>query len=81
MIEKCNTTHGWNHRLVLQAHMKKIWHGTKMHLPQADHPLLVGAVIDWNLSNNLLLFVEEIHMNNMVAIICSKIQNLKQIFQ
>ena len=50
-------------------------------IPQADHPLLVGAVVDWNLSNDLLLFIEEIHMNNMVAIICSKIQNLKQIFQ
>ena len=38
---------------------------------QADHPLLVGAsVSDWNLSNNLLLFIEEnlIHMNNTVAI-------------
>ena len=49
--------------------------------PEADHPLLVGAVADWNLSNNLLLFIEEIHMNNTVAIICSKMQNLKQIFQ
>ena len=49
--------------------------------PQADHPLLVGAVVDWNLSNDLLLFIEEIHMNNTVAIICSKMQNLKQIFQ
>ena len=50
-------------------------------LAQADHPLLVGAVVDWNLSNDLLLFIEEIHMNNTVAIICSKMQNLKQIFQ
>ena len=49
--------------------------------PQADHPLLVGAVVDWNLSNDLLLFIEEIHMNNTVAIICSKMQNSKQIFQ
>ena len=32
-------------------------------------------------SNDLLLFIEEIHMNNTVAIICSKMQNLKQIFQ
>ena len=32
-------------------------------------------------SNDLLLFVEEIHMNNTVAIICSKMQNLKQMFQ
>ena len=48
---------------------------------QADHPLLVGAVVDWNLSNDLLLFIEEIHMNNTVAIICSKMQNLKQMFQ
>ena len=43
--------------------------------------MLVGAVVDWNLSNDLLLFIEEIHMNNTVAIICSKMQNLKQIFQ
>ena len=49
--------------------------------PQADHPLLVGAIVDWNLSNDLLLFIEELHMNNTVAIICSKMQNLKQIFQ
>ena len=49
--------------------------------PQAVHPLLVGAVVDWNLSNDLLLFIEEIHMNNTVAIICSKMQNLKQIFR
>ena len=50
--------------------------------PQADHPVLVaGPVVDWNLSNDLLLFIEEIHMNNTVAIICSKMQNLKQIFQ
>ena len=47
---------------------------------QADHPLLVGAVVDWNLSNDLLLFIEEIYMNNTTAIICSKMQNLKQIF-
>ena len=53
----------------------------KAFKPQADHPLLVGAVVDWNLSNNLLLFIEEIHMNSTVAIICSKMQNLKQIFQ
>ena len=50
-------------------------------VPQADHPLLVGAVVDWNLSNDLLLFIEEIHMNNTMIIICSKMQNLKQIFQ
>ena len=48
---------------------------------QADHPLLVGTVANWNLSNDLLLFIEEIRMNNTVAIICSKMQNLKQIFQ
>ena len=47
---------------------------------QADHPLLVGAVVDWNLSNDILLFIEEIHMNNTVAMICSKLQNLKQMF-
>ena len=50
-------------------------------IPQADHPLLVGAVVDWNLSSDLLLFIEEIHMSNTVTIICSKMQNLKQIFQ
>ena len=50
-------------------------------LAQADHPLLVGAVVDWNLSDDLLLFIEEIHKNNTVAIICSKMQNSKQIFQ
>ena len=33
--------------------------------PQADHPLLVGAVVDWNLSNDLLLFIEEIHMKRV----------------
>ena len=49
--------------------------------PQVDHPLLVGAVVDWNLSNDLLLFIEEIHVNNKATIICSKMQNLKQIFQ
>ena len=48
---------------------------------QADHPLSVGAIVDWNLGNNLLLFIEEIHVNNTVAIICSKMQNLKQMFQ
>ena len=48
---------------------------------QADHPLLVGTVADWNLSNDPLLFVEEIHMNNTVTITCSKMQNLKQMFQ
>ena len=48
---------------------------------QADHPLLVGAVVDWNLINDLLIFIEEIHINNTVAIICFKMQNLKQIFQ
>ena len=48
---------------------------------QADHPLLVGAVVDWNLSNDPLLLIEEIHMNNTVAVICSKMQNSKQIFQ
>ena len=26
-----------------------------------------------------MLFIEEIHMNNTVAIICSKMQNLEQI--
>ena len=49
--------------------------------PQADHRLLVGAVVDRNLSNDLLFFIEGIHMNNTVAIICSKMQNLKHIFQ
>ena len=48
---------------------------------QADHPILVRAVVDWNLSNEFLLFIEEMHINNTVAIICSKLQNLKQILQ
>ena len=48
---------------------------------QADHPLLVGAVVARNLRNDLLLFIEEIHMNNTVVISRSKMQNLKQIFQ
>ena len=46
-------------------------------VPQADHPLLVGAVVDCN----FVIIIEKIHMNNTVAIICSKMQNLKQIFQ
>ena len=54
---------------------------TKAFKPQAGHPLLVGAIVDWNLSNDLLFLIEKIHMNNMVAIICFKMQNLKQIFQ
>ena len=41
--------------------------------PQAYHPLFGGRC--W------LKFIEEIHMNNTVAIICSKMQNLQQIFQ
>ena len=51
---------------------------TLLRQPQADHSLLVGAVVYWNLSNDILLFIEEIHMSNTVAIICSKMQNLKQ---
>ena len=31
---------------------------------QTTDPLLVGAVVDWNLSNDL--FIEEIYMNNTV---------------
>ena len=49
-------------------------------LAQADHPLLVGAVVDWNRSFDLLLFIEEIHMYNTAAIVCSKMQNLKKNF-
>ena len=48
---------------------------------QVDQPLLVGAVVDWNLSIDLLLFVEKIQMNITVAIICSNVQNLTQTFQ
>ena len=48
---------------------------------QVDQPLLVGAVVDWNLSINLLSFVEKIQMNITVAIICSNVQNLTQMFQ
>ena len=48
---------------------------------QADQPLLVGPVVDGNLSNDLLLFIEEIHVNNTVAIILFQNADLKQIFQ
>ena len=48
---------------------------------QVDQPLLVGAVVDWNLSIDLLSFVEKIQMNTTVAIICSNVQNLTQTFQ
>ena len=48
---------------------------------QVDQPLLVGAVVDWNLSIDLLSFVEKIQMNITVAIICSNVQNLTQTFQ
>ena len=48
---------------------------------QVDQPLLVGAVVDWNLSIDLLSFVEKIQMNITVAIICSNVQNLTQKFQ
>ena len=48
---------------------------------QVDQPLLVGAVVDWNLSIDLLSFVEKIQMNTTVAIICSNVQNLTETFQ
>ena len=48
---------------------------------QVDQPLLVGAVVDWNLSIDLLSFVEKIQMNITVAKICSNVQNLTQKFQ
>ena len=48
---------------------------------QVDQPILVGAVVDWNLSIDLLSFVEKIQMNITVAIICSNVQNLTQKFQ
>ena len=69
-------------RYVLSIFWINIFWKTGVHCwSQADHPLLVGAVVDWNLSNDLLLFIEEIHVNNTVAIICYRMQNLKQIFQ
>ena len=43
---------------------------------QLDQPLLVGTVVDWNLSIDLLLSVEKIRINITVAIICSNVQNL-----
>ena len=49
------------------------------HQTTGRPPSVSGGFVDWNLSNNLLLFIEEIHMNNTVAIICSKMQNLEQI--
>ena len=53
---------------------------TQPFQPQADHPLLVG-VVHWNLSINILLFIEEMQVNDMVATICCNMQNLKQIIQ
>ena len=44
-------------------------------------PSVSGAVVDWNPSIDLLFFIEKIYMNNMVAIICSKMQILTQMFQ
>ena len=44
-------------------------------------PSVSGSRCWLKLNNNLLSFIEEIHMNNTVAIICSKKQNLRQIFQ
>ena len=41
----------------------------------------MGPVVDGNLSNDLLLFIEEIHVNNTVAIILFQNADLKQIFQ
>ena len=48
------------------------------HFDGGDH---FGGGTGPLLSYDLLLFIEEIHMNNTVAIVCSKMQNLKQIFQ
>ena len=48
--------------------------------PQADHPLLVEAVVDWNLSNDLLLFIEVIH-EQYGGFNFFQMQNLKQFFQ
>ena len=44
-------------------------------------PSVSGAIVDWNLGINLLLFVEEKQMNNRVAIICAKVQISMQMFQ
>ena len=44
-------------------------------------PSVSGAIVDWNLSINLLLFIEEKQMNNRVAIICAKVQISMQMFQ
>ena len=48
------------------------------HFDGGDH---FGGGTGPLLSYDLLLFIEEIHMNNTMAIFCSKMQNLKQIFQ
>ena len=47
-------------------------------ITQADHPLLVGPLKS---EIDLLLFIEEIQMNNTVATICSDMQNLKQMIR
>ena len=52
---------------------------TKSRKPQADHPLLVGLLLIEIWATTFCY--KEKHMNNTVAIICSKMQNLKQIFQ
>ena len=44
--------------------------GANYHMnPQADHPLLVGAVVDWNLSNDLLLFIGSYRRNIFIIYI------------
>ena len=44
-------------------------------------PCVSGAVVDWNLSIDPLFFIEERQMNITVAIICSKMQILTQMYQ
>ena len=44
-------------------------------------PYVSGAVVDWNSSIDLSVFIEERQMNSTVATICSKMQILTQMYQ
>ena len=48
---------------------------------QTDRPSVSGAVVEWNLSIDLLLFTEQIRMNSTAAIMLSKMQILTQMVQ
>ena len=44
-------------------------------------PSVSGAVVEWNLRIDLLLFTEQIRMNSTAAIMSSKMQILTQMVQ